>query len=353
MEGLRASIAVVTLVALAVWFRKPMLSWAALGAFWTCLADSGGSATRRIACMVGFSLAGTITAFVAAVAGAAGPVIGGGALLTLAFLTSLSGTYGPAAAQVGTLAAVVAVVAVAFPQAPVGAALQSGTFLLGTFAAMALCLLLPDRGHPMRHAGVAGVSGVRRRLLRPVPGAILQHATRLALAVAAAYALAAALGLKFPYWVTLSTVVVVQPAVGATWPRSLERMLGSTVGGLIAAALVHLAPTPLALLPAVLPVTLATIALRRVSYTLFAVAVTCLFVLVTELLMPTTGIPITRAINSVLGSAIGAAAALVPWPKRAASLPRLHLSTRHPDPARGADLKPSRRGWVLSKEQET
>jgi hypothetical protein len=51
MEGLRAAVAVVSLVALAIWLGGPMLSWATFGALWTCLADPGGSDRRRLACI--------------------------------------------------------------------------------------------------------------------------------------------------------------------------------------------------------------------------------------------------------------------------------------------------------------
>lgn len=488
-EGLRAAVVVASLVALAVWLDRPMLSWAAFGAFWTCLADPGGSDRRRLACMGGFALAGSIAALAGAAAGALGVIPGGVVLLVLAFLTGLSGTYGPAAAQVGTLAAVVAVVAVAFPQPPQGALALSLNFLLGTIWALVLCigiwrihpyatarralgavylqlgdmlstLLALDRqgdadwtaaeaehrravrsaierargvtldlasgparyrgeldtvdrifaaliaaGHDramrstaltaaerdllhrlvlllaeMRHEtaqrtpepgllaaeaaalgrAAAAVETVTGRaaamaaatlaeqarawaqgpaeataaredaqptagILRPVPGRILHHAARLAVAVVVAYAIAAALGLSFSYWATMATVVVVQPVAGATWPRSLERMLGSIAGGLIAALLVLVAPTPLILLAVVFPIAATAIALRRVNYALFVVAVTCLFVLVAELLLPATGIPVARAINSVIGSVVGAAAGLL-WPERGDSGPAAQLA---------------------------
>jgi hypothetical protein len=93
-EGLRAAVVVASLVALAVWLDWPMLSWAAFGAFWTCLSDPGGPDRRRLACMGGFALAGSVVALAGAAAGAAGVIPGGVVLLVLAFLTGLSGTYG-------------------------------------------------------------------------------------------------------------------------------------------------------------------------------------------------------------------------------------------------------------------
>lgn len=482
LEGLRAAVAVASLVALAVWLDRPELSWAAFGAFWTCLADPGGPDRRRLACMSGFAVAGAVAAFAASAAGHAGVMPSACTLLALAFLTGLSGTYGPAAAQVGTLVAVVAVVAVGFPQSPRGALALSGTFLLGTLCALVLCvgiwrihphaaarralvavylhlgdmldallsldqpgaatsgwtLARPEhrravRGTIERARGViqnlssgtarywseldtaervfsaliaaehdrgtrgtafsAAERGLLRRLIllliearhqtgrrtpqfgllaaeaaalgqaaegietvtgravaaaaraqadqaqagqhgfftatasegelrakvgpiRPVPAAILRHATRLAVAVFVTYAMTVALGLRFSYWATMATVLVVQPVAGATWPRSLERMLGTIVGGLLAALIAFLASTQLALLLVIFPIAAAAIALRRVNYSLHVVCVTCLFVLVAELLLPAAGIPTVRVVNNIIGSVVGAAAALLLWPNR-------------------------------------
>jgi len=477
LEGLRAAIAVAGLVALAAGLHRPMLSWAAFGAFWTCLADPGGPNRRRLACMGGFAAAGSVAACLASAAGQAGMVPSACALLALIFLAGLSGAYGAAVAQVGTLTAVVAVVAVAFPQTPLGAMALSGTFLLGSLCALVLCigvwrlhpyaaarraldavylrlgdmldalltldledvaadmrsraeaehrravraaieraravnldlqdaaryrgeldtadrlfaaliaashdrdvrdvafslserrqlrrlsLLLAETRHQtslrtprpkllaqkallLRRAAdatatvtgraVAMASGALAdqaqvwrsgpaaaacperpaiTVIRPVPAAILRHAGRLAIAVCLAFATAAALGLNFSYWATMSTVLVVQPVAAATWPRSLERILGSIAGGLLAWLVIALAPTPPAILLAIFPVATATIALRRVNYSLYAIGVTCLFILVAELLQPAPGLAETRMINSLIGSVVGAAAVFL-WPGR-------------------------------------
>ncbi|WP_273795200.1 FUSC family protein [Brucella intermedia] len=496
-EGLRAAVAVASFVGLAFWLDRPILSWAAFGAFWTCLADPGGADRRRLTCMGSFAMAGSTAAFAGAAAGWAGMIPGGVAVLVLAFIAGLSCAYGSAAAQVGTLGAVVAVVAVAFPQPLAGALVLSLTFLLGAIGALVLCIgiwrirpqatarravgaiylnlgyllcdvlelerhnvpaaawtnrmaehrravrgaierarstiigleneapgyldaldtadqvfsalvaveherisrgtaLEPVERHLLhgllpllaethrqtaertaqlgllaaeaaalcRAAGTAemvigrAVDQAARALssqaedwlgdgadkgasagtgtpahqpqtvdalIRPVPVAVVRHAARLAVAVVVAYGTAAALGLPFSYWTTMATVVVMQPASGETWPRSLERMLGSIVGGLFAALLASIAQPPVLLL-AVFPIATATIALRRVNYTLFVVAVTCLFVLVAELLLPAIGIPAARAINNVIGSLVGTAAALFLWPERGAKGFRAQLA---------------------------
>jgi uncharacterized membrane protein YccC len=494
LEGLRAAAAVASLVALAVWLGRPDLSWAAFGAFWACLADPGGRDGLRLRVMGVFASAGTVTAFCASTAAAFGPLLAGVALLPLVFLPGLGGTYGAAMAQVGTLVAVVAVVAVDFPRPPADALALAGIFLCGCLWAMVLCIgvwrihrhaparraiasvfarlsdmaadMLSDERHHRRnraawdavnaehrravrgaierarslilgmetgaafhaveidaadrifagliaggyHIADHGASldeGAERNLLsrlllllseahhqvarrdpapgplaaaasallgdcravdspmaraigamvqaladiatlwkqgmeegnvgpasagigrfglaRPVPRLVFHHAVRLALGVILAYALASWLNLTFSYWATMATVVVLQPMAATTWPRTLERVLGSVAGGVLAALILLVLPMKLALVIAILPIAAAAIAFRLVNYTIFVLFLTALFVLVTALLQPAHAIASARIVNNIMGSLIGLFATMLLWPRRAAT-PRALLA---------------------------
>ncbi|MCB8880312.1 FUSC family protein [Acidisoma cellulosilytica] len=153
-------------------------------------------------------------------------------------------------------------------------------------------------------------------LRRPVPMPVLHHAVRLALAVVLAYGLAIWLNLTFSYWATVAVVVVLQPLAATTWPRTLERVLGSIAGGVLAAAVLLLLPMKLALLLAVLLIAAAAIAFRFVNYTIFVVFLTALVVLITALLLPAESIPWARIVNNILGSLIAFAATLLLWPRQ-------------------------------------
>lgn len=142
---------------------------------------------------------------------------------------------------------------------------------------------------------------------------VLSHAARVAVAVLISYGLSSSLNLRFSYWATMATVVVVQPEVASIWQRSIERMLGSIAGGLLAALLMFVLPTKLALLALIFPLAAATIAFRLVSYTIFVLFVTSLFVLVTELLQPVPGVAFTRVLDNVVGSVVGVTASLRLW----------------------------------------
>jgi uncharacterized membrane protein YccC len=488
VEGLRAATAVAVMVVAAYMTENSVLAWAAFAAFWTCLADPGGPDRSRLSAMGGFAVAGAIMTAVMSATATLGPIVAGSALLALVFLCSLSRAFGPAAAQSGVLASVVAVVAVSYPRPPEAALQLAAIFLGGCVSALVLCFLI-WRIHPhapVRRAVAAvfgrlddmtadllaldcrgrvsevhwrlfnadhrrsvgnaieraraevarfsGVADIERRYLlaaidtsdrvfaaliaighnlgtrgrafdlpgerqlieqlRPVlveaqrqsgrripdgrklvdeaaslataaapsdwlvakvaaacavaftelahlwppfneldlhssePQAkeakfasfinagVVRHAARAAIAVVVAFAAAEQLDLAYSYWATMATVVVMQPAASATWPRSVERMLGSVGGGLIAALLAAILPTRLDLLFIIFPIAAATIALRPVNYTLFVLFLTSLFIFVTVLLQPGHGIASARAINNVIGSLIGVASSLVLWPER-------------------------------------
>jgi uncharacterized membrane protein YccC len=159
------------------------------------------------------------------------------------------------------------------------------------------------------------------RLLKPIPATALTHAARVAIAVVIAYTIGSWLNLTFSYWATMAAVVVVQPEAASIWQRGIERMVGSIAGGVLAALLIFALPSKIALLTLIFPMAAATIAFRLVNYTIFVVFATTLFVLVTELLQPVSGIVSVRVLNNVIGSLVGLGASRLLWHGSAAKRP--------------------------------
>ncbi|MDB5360089.1 MAG: hypothetical protein JWO51_1386 [Rhodospirillales bacterium] len=147
-----------------------------------------------------------------------------------------------------------------------------------------------------------------------------RHALRLALTAAVAVALTRSMGLTRGYWLTITATVVLQPYLATTFQRTLERVAGSVAGGLLAALLGWMLPDPIAITVVIFPLAIATMAFRPVNYTLFVFLLTPQFVLVAELFQ--TGgsgdlmLAVLRAVHSVLGGALGLAAAYLLWPAR-------------------------------------
>lgn len=134
------------------------------------------------------------------------------------------------------------------------------------------------------------------------------------------YFAAMVFGLGYPYWASMAVIVVLQSAARITWTRGLERILGSLLGGVI--ALLLLSGTNDATVLSVASVVLAAVAisLRTVNYTIFVIFLTMLFIIVTEMLQPGTGISEARVLDNIIGSIVALAAVFSIWPDSEPSL---------------------------------
>jgi uncharacterized membrane protein YccC len=483
-EGLRAALAIGTMLAAALLFDVPGLAWSAVAAFWICLCDPTGRRAARRRTMLTFTAFGIVVLAGASYAAHWGPVVGGAALFVLILLCGLTrsypATFGPAAPQPGLVASIAVVIGAATPRDFAGALALGGYFFVGAVWATLLCLYLwpirpdtparralvaiysrlagmtrslaaldaaPDaaseqwtrfetldrraarialeRGaqivaridardgqftraldaaghvlaslialgrlrktmrafdpalerpllvelgrlldlaasrpdHPaqdwaMLHAGAAallaraqggqdrfaralqfaarplaelGQRGTAPRLASPagpVPAGgwppkvtrpVWRHAVRVAAATLASYCLGRWLEVSFAYWGSIATIVVMQPLMSNTWLRVLERAAGSLVGGAIAAILLALAPSPAHIALAVVALSVACIGLRVVSYGVFVVFLTPMFMLLSDFIHPAGGLITARVVGEGLGAVIGMVACLVLWPDR-------------------------------------
>ena len=100
---------------LGLLFDHPDFSWAAIGAFWTCLADAAGTRRMRFVSMVGFGLLSTVVGGLAALAAGHGLATAAIAVLVFSWAGALARIWGAATAQVAILAATACVVMVTHP----------------------------------------------------------------------------------------------------------------------------------------------------------------------------------------------------------------------------------------------
>ncbi|WP_242010001.1 FUSC family protein [Acetobacter conturbans] len=139
-EGLRAGVAVGTVMLLAWHLQAPIMAWAAFSAFWTCLVDPGGLIRLRLQTLMKFALSGTMITGLMAAASGLGIIPVFIALGVCIFICGLTRMRGPIATQISVLAAIVAVVAVCYPQSPEGAVHLAGMFVSGSIWAVLICV---------------------------------------------------------------------------------------------------------------------------------------------------------------------------------------------------------------------
>ena len=147
----------------------------------------------------------------------------------------------------------------------------------------------------------------------------LRHALRSA--TTAAFPLAFTMFWFTPYdhWLTITVVATMQPYFSLTYTRAIERILGTALGGVIAAAVGLVCTTPIAMAAAMFLLSMGAFAVRTVSFGLFMMAMTPLVVLLVETGSPETHewlIAAARAALTTIGGVVAVGANFLLWPSR-------------------------------------
>ncbi len=163
------------------------------------------------------------------------------------------------------------------------------------------------------------------------PGsASLRHAVRASLAAGLAVAATMAWPLPYAHWFTITLVLTMQPYFALTFTKAIERIGGTVLGGVLAAALATVATSPVSMSVALFPLAVAALAVRAVSFGLFMVLLTPLVVLLSELGRPGSSevvIALTRAGFAVAGGGVALALAWLLWPAWEPERVQAELST--------------------------
>ena len=143
---------------------------------------------------------------------------------------------------------------------------------------------------------------------------IARHALRLGVVTAVAVALTGALGLKRGYWVTITAVIILQPYVGATSLRAVQRVLGTVVGGALAALLAAWFHSPVAVLVLAFVFSAVSVALLPLNYAAFSVFLTPTFVLLAEASAGDWHLAGLRIGNTLMGGGLAMLGTWLLWP---------------------------------------
>jgi uncharacterized membrane protein YccC len=142
---------------------------------------------------------------------------------------------------------------------------------------------------------------------------LLRHALRVGITTALSVALAAGFGLQYGYWIPLTVLFVLQPSTGLTVVRGLQRVLGTVLGGVLAALIPFAVTEPAGLLAVVFVLAAATVATWPVNYALFAFFVTPTFVLLAELESGVGSLYQERIAYTIVGGVLALTGAWIFW----------------------------------------
>jgi uncharacterized membrane protein YccC len=178
-------------------------------------------------------------------------------------------------------------------------------------------------GDSVEGSSAAGGPSIAERLLAPLRGnlhwnsAALRHAVRTTAVAIPALLLTLTVGTSYAHWLTITLILTLQPFFALTWQRALERVAGTVLGGVVAAALAAFVHSPVAIAGLMFPLAVGAFAVRRVSFGLFMAALTPLIVLLSELGQPgqsELAIAAWRAGYTIAGGAIAVLGGLLLWP---------------------------------------
>ena len=155
---------------------------------------------------------------------------------------------------------------------------------------------------------------VLREALDP-QGFVLRHAIRVAVVVSVAMTLARVLDLSHRYWVTLTAYLLLTPLGAATRTRALQRVVGTILGGVLAAAIPWVVDDPRIVLVLIIVLAGLSASVLQLNYALYASLMTPTFVLLAEVHSADVHLVGIRIANTLIAAALVVLGTLL-WPAR-------------------------------------
>lgn len=150
-------------------------------------------------------------------------------------------------------------------------------------------------------------------IVRPA-SVVKHHALRVAIVTSAAVLIARLFHLNHGYWVTLTAVVILQPFAAMTRQKALQRVVGTILGAMVAAALSAFFQGGIAVLVLIAIFTWLCVALLPLNYGAYAVFGTPAFVLLAEASIGDWHLAGLRIVNTLIGGGLALAGAELLWP---------------------------------------
>nr|WP_241429084.1 FUSC family protein [Agrococcus sp. ARC_14] len=194
---------------------------------------------------------------------------------------------------------------------PGGTLADAGLATLVAAASAAFAVLVGSAGTALRRArGLPTPPGELTRdwTLRAGRRVQLRRVARYAIGVLLAGTIAVLLGIGHPYWAMVSALVPVSTAtLAAGVVRGTHRMLGTTLGVLVAAGLLALQPSALWVVVLIVAFTFGAELLVGRNYGIAMICITPLALLAVHLASPTPAevLLVDRLVESIVGALVG------------------------------------------------
>ncbi|GAA6619514.1 FUSC family protein [Scytonema sp. NUACC26] len=145
---------------------------------------------------------------------------------------------------------------------------------------------------------------------------MFRHALRLALIVTFAELLASLLQLPRGYWITLTALVALKPNFGGTFETTVQRVIGTILGGIIGITLVLLIKNPLAIAVCFLLLVFTAMSVRSLSYSIFTILLTPAIILLLNLISAGGWkVGVLRIVDSLAGGVLALLGSYLLFPR--------------------------------------
>ena len=145
---------------------------------------------------------------------------------------------------------------------------------------------------------------------------LFRHALRLALITTLAELLASLLQLPRGYWITLTALVALKPNYGGTSETTVQRVIGTILGGIIGIILVLLVKNSLAIAVCFLLLVFTAMSVRPLSYSIFTILLTPAIILLLHLISAGGWqVGVLRIVDSLVGGVLALVGSYLLFPR--------------------------------------
>ncbi|WP_282132788.1 FUSC family protein [Cellulophaga baltica] len=144
---------------------------------------------------------------------------------------------------------------------------------------------------------------------------IFRHALRLTIAIVFGFTFGTLIGIKNPYWIVLTLIVLMRPSYGLTKERAINRIIGTIIGALFALVIIFITSNTMVYMALAAVSLVIAFSLIQQSYRSAAAFITINVIFVYALLEPNSLVVVKfRVLDTFIGASLAVIANYTLWP---------------------------------------